>query len=508
MSDTKNKIRVRFAPSPTGPLHMGGVRTALYNYLFAKQLGGDFILRIEDTDTARFVPGAEDYIVQSLKWCGIEPTEGVGFNDGPHAPYRQSERQAQGIYRPFVDKLIADGLAYYAFDTKDDLEAMRTRLKEAGMKTTSYDVRTRETMNNSLKMSADEIKAKLESGTPYVVRIKMPINKEIKFDDLIKGPMKILSHQVDDKVLYKSDGPTYHLANVVDDHLMEITHVIRGDDWLPSCPLHIILYDYFGWDRPQFAHLPLVVGPSGKKLSKRDGDTLGFPVYPLRWKDPTTGETSSGYKERGYLPEAFVNMLALIGWNPGGNVEIMSMDEMISLFSLDRVNKSSAKFDLKKAEFLNRTYMKKANDERLATIWSDILHRDRPSGVEKLTLGDNRMIGIAVKSLKEKNMYIDQFWNNGKYFFIDPPGYSADARYFSFNKAMMNKLQNDQTITHDEAKAIFEAVIVSENLDARDAGKFLRLAITGMEVGPPMFDIMSAIGPDACHRRLGNTQFS
>jgi glutamyl-tRNA synthetase len=350
----ERRIRVRFAPSPTGPLHMGGVRTALYNYLFAKKMKGDFILRIEDTDQNRFVPGAEDYIIEALKWCGITPNEGVGFGDGQFAPYRQSERKS--MYRQYAEQLVKDGHAYYAFDSASELEVIRKKM-EADKETFSYDGVSRMYLKNSITLSADEVNKHLNSGEHYVIRMKVPQNEEIHVHDIIRGLVTVQTSQMDDKVLFKSDGmPTYHLANVVDDYLMKITHVIRGEEWLPSAPLHVLLYRSFGWEdvMPAFAHLPLLLKPDGNgKLSKRDGDRLGFPVFPLNWTDPDTKEQSSGYREKGYFPEAFVNVLALLGWHPEGDRELFAMDELISEFSLERVNKAGAKFDPEKTKWFN-----------------------------------------------------------------------------------------------------------------------------------------------------------
>ena len=327
----ERKVRVRFAPSPTGPLHVGGVRTALYNYLFAKKNGGDFILRVEDTDQERFVPGAEEYIIESLTWCGIVPNEGVGFGNGEHAPYRQSERKS--MYRKYAEQLVESGHAYYAFDTTAELEEMRTKMQAAGVSSPQYNYIVRQTMKNSTTLPADEVKKRLDVGEQYVIRIKMPRNEEVRVTDLIRGIVVVNTSQLDDKVLFKSDGmPTYHLANVVDDYLMKISYVIRGEEWLPSAPLHVLLYRYFGWEEvmPEFAHLPLLLKPDGHgKLSKRDGDRLGFPVFPLQWTDPETKEISSGYREMGYFPEAVVNMLALLGWHPSTNQEIFSMQELV-----------------------------------------------------------------------------------------------------------------------------------------------------------------------------------
>ena len=362
------KVRVRFAPSPTGPLHMGGVRTALYNYLFAKKHGGDFILRIEDTDQTRYVPGAEEYIIESLKWCNLIPDEGVGFG-GEYGPYRQSERKETGMYRTYAEQLVENGYAYYAFDTPEELEQMRENLKKAGVAAPQYNAVTRNSMKNSLTLSAEEVKSRIENGDPYVIRIKMPRNEEVKFKDLIRGWVVVNSNNLDDKVIFKADGmPTYHLANVVDDYSMKITHVIRGEEWLPSGPLHVLLYKYLGWEEemPQFAHLPLILKPDGNgKLSKRDGDRLGFPVFPLEWKDPKSGEISSGYREKGYFPEAFVNMLALLGWNPGTEQELFTLDELVQAFSLERVGKSGAKFDPDKTRWFNQQYLRKKSNEAI-----------------------------------------------------------------------------------------------------------------------------------------------
>lgn len=353
------EVRVRFAPSPTGALHIGGVRTALYNYLLARKLKGTMILRIEDTDQNRFVPGAEDYIRKSLEWVGIRIDEGVGPG-GPFAPYRQSERKA--IYKQYAQQLIDSGAAYYAFDTEEELDAMRERLKNAGVAIQQYNSITRMEMRNSLTLPPDEVKSLIDSGTPCVIRLKVPRKEEVRLNDLIRGWVMVHSSQIDDKVLMKSDGmPTYHLANVVDDYLMKITHVIRGEEWLPSAPLHVLLYKFLGWEKqmPQFAHLPLLLKPDGNgKLSKRDADRLGFPIFPLTWTDPETGETTIGYKEAGYLPEAFINFLAFLGWNPGTPQEIFSLEELINEFSLERINKAGARFDILKAQWYNQHYLK------------------------------------------------------------------------------------------------------------------------------------------------------
>ena len=364
MTDQKS-VRVRFAPSPTGPLHIGGVRTALYNYLFAKRNNGTFILRIEDTDQLRYVPGAEEYIIESLKWCGIRYDEGPGIG-GDYGPYRQSERQ--NLYRDFANQLIDNGYAYYAFDTPQELEEMRERLKAEKSDSQQYDVKTRGGMTNSLTLSQDETQHRISSGEPYVIRIKIPENEIIVVNDLIRGKVEVRSELLDDKVLFKSDGmPTYHLANIVDDHLMDISHVIRGEEWLPSAPLHVFLYRCFKWEAPQFAHLPLLLKPDGNgKLSKRDGDRLGFPVFPLKWEDPISRDVSSGYRESGYFPEAFINMLALLGWNPGTEQEIFSLEELTKEFSLERVGKSGSKFDPDKAKWFNHKYLVEISNTKLA----------------------------------------------------------------------------------------------------------------------------------------------
>ena len=369
------KVRVRFAPSPTGPLHIGGVRTALYNYLFARKHNGTFILRIEDTDQTRFVPGAEQYIMNSLKWCGINVDEGIE-EGGEYGPYRQSDRKH--LYRKYADELVEKGFAYYAFDTPEELETLRKQLEEEKASNTAYSASTRTRMKNSLTLSDAETKSILATGTPYVIRFKMPEGEEIIASDLIRGEVRVNTSTLDDKVLFKSDGmPTYHLANVVDDYLMKISHVIRGEEWLPSMPLHVLLYRSFGWESimPKFAHLPLLLKPDGKgKLSKRDGDRLGFPVFPLQWTDPVSGEVSSGYKESGYFPEAFINILAFLGWNPGTEQEIFSMQELVDSFSIEHIHKAGARFDFEKAKWFNNQYLILQPDGELAEMFLTILN--------------------------------------------------------------------------------------------------------------------------------------
>jgi glutamyl-tRNA synthetase len=498
------RVRVRFAPSPTGPLHMGGVRTALYNYLFAKKHGGDFILRIEDTDQTRFVPGAEEYIIASLKWCGIAPNEGVGFGDGPHAPYRQSERKS--IYRQYAEQLVANGYAYYAFDTADELEDMRKRLEAAGAKAPSYNAITRQNMKNSLTLAEDEVKKRLNNGEPYVIRIKIPRNEEIRFEDIIRGWVVVNTSEMDDKVLFKSDGmPTYHLANVVDDYLMQISHVIRGEEWLPSAPLHVFLYRSLGWEKamPKFAHLPLLLKPDGnRKLSKRDGDRLGFPVFPLEWHDPNSNEISSGYREKGYFPEAFINMLALLGWNPGNNQEIMSLNEMVELFSLERVSKSGAKFDPEKTKWFNQQYLRKRSPEELAEMWLPELES---KGIKK----EKSYIVQVCSLLQEKAHFINEFWSLGNYFFEAPTKFDEEiikkrwneksAPFFTLLAEAFNAL-ND--FSAKEIEKCFKATCESQGIKTGEVMQLLRVCISGVGGGPAIFELMALIGKEEIINRI------
>ena len=412
-----SEVRVRFAPSPTGPLHIGGVRTALYNYLFCKNRGGKMILRIEDTDQARFVEGAEDYLIDALKWCGIELDESV-VHGGNFGPYKQSERKE--IYKPYAEQLVRDGFAYYAFDTIEDLAAMRQRMQLAGNPSPQYNSITRSTMQNSLSLSEDEVSKRIEAGASYVIRIKTPRNEEVRLHDIIRGWVVVNTNNMDDKVIFKSDGmPTYHLANVVDDYLMNISHVIRGEEWLPSAPTHILLYKYLGWKdkMPDFAHLPLILKPDGDgKLSKRDGDRLGFPVFPIEWKNPKTGDISSGYRESGYFPEAFINMLSFLGWNPGTQQEIFSMEELIKTFSLERVGKSGAKFDFDKTKWFNQQYLRVKPKEYLGQKLQVIL---KDNGV----VVEDSYVATVCNLLKERATYIKDMWEEGKYYFKAPSIY-------------------------------------------------------------------------------------
>ncbi|MBR1577885.1 MAG: glutamate--tRNA ligase [Bacteroidales bacterium] len=423
------RTRVRFAPSPTGPLHMGGVRTALYNYLYAKQKGGDFILRIEDTDSNRFVPGAEQYIIEALRWCGIYPDEGVDAagnvvetpsEQHPHAPYRQSQRR--GIYRRYAEQLVASGNAYYAFDTAEELEKARADAEARG-ETFIYNHLTRGGLRNSLTLSPEEVKRLLEERTDWTVRFRMPEDRVVEMDDLIRGHIEVHTATLDDKVLWKraDELPTYHLANIVDDHLMEITEVIRGEEWLPSLPLHYLLYEAFGWQdsQPRFAHLPLLLKPIGNgKLSKRDGDKMGFPVFPLRWTSPATGETSRGYREDGYFPEAFVNLLAMLGWNPGTEQEIFSLSELVQAFSLDKVGKSGAKFNPEKARWFNREYLRMRSDEELTADFLPLLQEKGIDAVPTFVQG-------VVALVKERATFVQDFWTIASYLFIAPSQFEA-----------------------------------------------------------------------------------
>jgi len=498
----ENKIRVRFAPSPTGPLHIGGVRTALYNYLFAKKLGGDFLLRIEDTDQNRYVPGAEDYIIESLEWCGIKFDEGVHVG-GQYSPYRQSERK--DIYKQYADKLIEKNYAYYAFDTPEELEAKRKEY-ETRKQTFQYSSANRASMKNSLVLSHDQVKQKIECGESFVIRIKIPENETIEVNDLIRGKVSVDSSQLDDKVLFKSDGlPTYHLANVVDDYLMKITHVIRGEEWLPSAPLHVLLYRYLGWENemPKFAHLPLLLKPDGNgKLSKRDGDKLGFPVFPLKWTDPKTGEISSGYRESGYYPEAVINILALLGWNPGTEQELFSMDELIQSFSLERVGKAGSKFDPEKAKWFNHQCLIKRSNEELAASFSTILQS------KGITAGNDYLVNIC-GLIKERVNFTSELWSQSFFFFEAPKTFDE--------KAIKDKWKENSSLLVLEVKEI----IAGESFDSAiklkerasnyiqekqyNTGQImntLRLCVVGTLLGPDLFEIILLLGKEETLKRI------
>ncbi len=496
------KIRVRFAPSPTGPLHIGGVRTALYNFLFARKHGGTMILRIEDTDQGRFVPGAEEYIISSLAWCGIHFDESISVG-GPHAPYRQSDRKP--LYKQYSDLLLNAGHAYYAFDTPEELEMLRKEAEES-KQTFTYNAVTRKKLRNSLTMNPQEVEKMIGEGIPFVVRFLIPENTEVVMEDIIRGKVVVKTETLDDKVLYKSDGmPTYHLANIVDDHLMEISHVIRGEEWLPSLPLHILLYQAFGWEAPQFAHLPLLLKPDGNgKLSKRDGDRLGFPVFPLQWVDPKTGETSSGYRESGYFPDAFVNMLALLGWNPGTEQELFNMKELITAFSLERVGKAGSKFDPEKTKWFNHQYLLRKSDEELALSLKTLL---ADKGIE----AELKQLTKVVALLKDRVNFVHEIWNEGQFFFEAPLTYDEQVikkRWKDDSPAIMQSLALMLQDVHDFNPESIDAAI-KQWLEVNGFGmgavmNALRLLLVGAAKGPHLADIMSVIGKEESLRRIKN----
>ncbi len=499
------RVRLRFAPSPTGPLHIGGVRTALYNYLFAKRHGGDFLLRIEDTDQTRYVPGAEEYIIESLKWCGIKIDEGVSVG-GKHEPYRQSERKEQGIYKQYAEQLIASGNAYYAFDTAEELDAMRARLTAAKVTAPQYNAITRQSMKNSLTLPEDEVKRRLDNNEPFVIRLKVPRNEEIRLHDIIRGWVVVHSSQVDDKVLLKSDGmPTYHLAHIVDDILMDITHAVRGEEWLPSAPAHLLIYRYLGWEEkmPKYAHLPLLLKPDGNgKLSKRDGDKLGFPVFPLQWTDPVSGEISSGYREQGYFPEAMINIIALLGWNPGHNTEMMSMEELIAQFSFEKVSKSGAKFDPEKAKWFNQQYLRKKDDMELAIeFMKDLNNR----GLNP----DAAYVENVCRLIKEKAHFIKEFWELGSFFFIAPDKYDEDVVKKRWKDAIPNAIAKgkDDFInltdwTATELEKSFKQSCESINVNPGSVMQMFRVCISGIGGGPVLWEMAELLGKDEVIKRL------
>ncbi len=497
------KVRVRFAPSPTGPLHMGGVRTALYNYLFAKKQGGDFLLRIEDTDQNRFVPGTEQYIVDSLAWCGIQWDEGPD-KPGPYAPYRQSERK--DIYRQYAMQLVEHGHAYYAFDTPEELESMRKKMETEKSGNPQYDSNTRMFMKNSLTLSEEEVNQRLENGEPHVIRIKTPETGEVVLEDLIRGTVRVNASLLDDKVLFKGDGmPTYHLANVVDDYLMKITHVIRGEEWLPSAPVHVLLYRFLGWEKemPRFAHLPLLLKPDGNgKLSKRDGDRLGFPVFPLQWKDPATGETSSGYRESGYFPEAFVNILALLGWNPGTEKETFSMKELVEAFSLERVSKSGARFDPEKARWFNHQYLQKKNTEELAELFLEEL-KERGHFPHK-----EKVIRIT-EMIKERVNFVNEMWEQAAFFFEAPTTYDekfAKKRWKSDTPDILlkiaDRLEMLEIFSLDNIENTLQKFMEETGTGAGKIMPGLRLALVGAGMGPDLKEIMEILGKEEVVKRI------
>ena len=498
---SEKKVRVRFAPSPTGPLHMGGVRTALYNYLFAKKHGGDFILRVEDTDQQRYVPGAEDYILESLKWCGIEPNEGIGYG-GRFAPYRQSERKA--LYKPFAEELIEKGWAYYAFDSSEELDTIRKQAEQARMPNWQYNSISRMTMKNGLTLPADEVAQRIAAGDPYVIRFKMPRNEEVRFHDIIRGWVVVSTNELDDKVLFKSDGmPTYHLANIVDDHLMEISHVIRGEEWLPSAPLHVMMYRAYGWDAPEFAHLPLILKPDGNgKLSKRDGDRLGFPVFPLQWKDPETGSISSGYRERGYFPGAFINMLLLLGWAPGNNQEIFTRDEMIASFTIERIGKSGSKFDPEKAKWFNQQYLRNTPREELAKMLMPLLEK---KGVH---VTDEYAAGIC-DLMTERAHFIEDMMD-GTFLYEAPETYDQEAVNKKWKKGESGKLMTEwkdflgglTPFTGEGVEARLKEFLAQKQIGMGALMPLFRLVLTGTLTGPSTASVAALIGKDETLKRI------
>lgn len=495
-------VRVRFAPSPTGPLHMGGVRTALFNYLFAKKHNGTFVLRIEDTDQTRYVANAEQYIIDSLDWCQIPFDEGPGRNE-KFGPYRQSERKE--LYKKYTDELIEKGWAYYAFDTADELNAHRKNHEENG-KTFIYNWHNREKLQNSLALSAEEVSAKIAAGEKFVVRFKSPKDEILVLQDEIRGEIKIDSNLLDDKVLFKSDGmPTYHLANIVDDHLMEISHVIRGEEWLPSLALHVLLYRAFGWTAPKFAHLPLILKPVGKgKLSKRDGDKLGFPVFPLEYTNETTGDVSRGYKEDGYFPEAFVNMLSLLGWNPGTEQELFSLEELIQLFDLQRVSKSGAKFSPEKTQWFNEQYLQQKSDKELAGLYQPILVNN---GISV----DAEYVEKVVSLIKERATFVADFWDLSNFFFVNPSEYDAKASKKQWKegtpdlmKELVTVIDNIEDFSSENTEAKVKEWITAKEVGFGKVMQPLRLSLVGALKGPHLFDIISMIGKQATIDRINN----
>ncbi len=495
-----NRIRVRFAPSPTGPLHIGGVRTALFNYLFAKQNNGDFLLRIEDTDQNRFVPGAEKYIIESLEWLGISYDEGPG-KEKEVGPYRQSERKE--IYRKYAEKLINSGNAYYAFDSAEELDRLRKN-KETKGETFIYNWENRNQLSNSLVLSQQEVQGKIDSEIPYVIRFKSPENEQLILNDLIRGEIKVDSKILDDKILFKSDGmPTYHLANIVDDYLMKISHVIRGEEWLPSLPLHYLLYRAFGWETPEFAHLPLILKPSGNgKLSKRDGDKLGFPVFPLEWKNAEE-ETSSGYREDGYLPEAVINMLAFLGWNPGTEQELFSLEELIENFDLKKVNKAGAKFDPDKTKWFQNQYFQKLSDDEITELF------------EKFLSAKKIMHSVDVKKivilLKERATFIADLWEQGSFFFQTPSAYDQKAidktvkpETAAYLTRVKELIASVNEFSSENLSAVIKGWISEEKIGFGKVMMPLRLALVGEMKGPDVMDILSVLGKKESLKRIEN----
>jgi len=490
-------VRVRFAPSPTGPLHIGGVRTALYNYLFARKQGGTFILRIEDTDQSRFVEGAEEYIMEALEWCGIKVDEGIR-EGGDYGPYRQSDRK--DLYRNYAETLIVKGDAYYAFDSSETLEKLRTDYEQKG-ETFNYNGSVRNTLSNSMTLAETDWKKRIERGDQYVIRYRMPLNEDIHFEDMIRGHIAVNSSTLDDKVLFKSDGmPTYHLANIVDDYLMKITHVIRGEEWLPSLPLHFMLYRSFGWQAPLFAHLPLLLKPDGKgKLSKRDGDKMGFPVFPLYWP---YGETARGYREDGYYPEAFINMLALLGWNPGTEQEMFTMEELIDAFLIERVHKSGSRFDPEKAKWFNHHYLQKRTNADLAMEFREEL---RSKGYHY----DTAQLEVLVGIVKERVSFVKDLWNETDFFFCAPETYDTEVikkRWKEDAPLLLTELKSVLSSIDDfnaaTAESEVKAWITRKGYNTGNVMNTLRLVVVGASRGPHIFDIITWIGREETINRI------
>ena len=499
------EVRVRFAPSPTGPLHIGGVRTALFNYLFAKKNKGTFILRIEDTDQNRYVANAEQYIIDALNWSNIPFDEGPGKEAG-FGPYRQSERK--DLYKQYADELLNSGHAYYAFDTAEELDFHRVDHQEKG-KTFIYNWHNRLKLKNSLTLTEEQVAQKIKNGEKYVIRFKSPVDEVLDLQDIIRGNMKIDTNVLDDKILFKSDGmPTYHLANIVDDHLMEISHVIRGEEWLPSMALHVLLYRAFGWDTPEFAHLPLILKPTGKgKLSKRDGDKLGFPVFPLEYTNQETGEVSKGYREDGYFPEAFDNMLAFLGWNPGTEQELFSLDDLIQAFDLEKVGKSGSKFDLEKTKWFQHQYMVKKKDTELTELFIPILENKLDSSFDKQL--DHDYITKVVSLIKERATFVADLWELGDFFFVAPVDYDPKAAKKNWKEgtkelmeALSGVIQKIDGFSSENVESTIKSWITSKEIGFGKVMQPLRLSLVGALKGPHLFDIASLIGKDETLKRI------
>lgn len=497
-----SKVRVRFAPSPTGPLHLGGVRTALYDYLFAKNQGGDFVLRIEDTDTARYVEGAEEYIMEALEWCGIIPDESPKHG-GKFAPYRQSERRE--IYDKYLAEILKTEYAYLAFDTPEELDEIRKEFEQNG-DVFAYNYITRNRLKNSLTLSEEEVQKLLDEKVPYVVRFKMPVDRILNLEDIIRGKTSVNTNTLDDKVLVKNDGmPTYHFANIIDDHEMEITHVIRGEEWLPSLGLHYLLYEAMGWERPEFAHLSLILKPEGKgKLSKRDGDKFGFPVFPLNFKDPETGNISKGYREEGYLPDAFINMVALLGWSPANDREILSLDEMVKEFDLHKVHKAGARFNKEKAEWFNHEYLKSKSDDEVLVLLKEA------DGINLNNSGDEKLLKV-ISLMKERATFVKDIYSEGKFFFEAPASYDEKAVKKAWNEqtaVVMNEfagvLSNVSTFEPAELKQVIHDFAENKGLGMGKVMMPLRLALVGELKGPDVPDILQILGKDESVLRIKN----